>query len=87
MTLCEREQDDRLFKKVKQLTIDGPAQNVHHMTLSPAEDMLIASMDNNQMYSLNLTTNEEVSTQICTIFPLMLHSLVDTLYNRTMNVV
>lgn len=62
MTLCEREQDDRLFKKVKQLTIDGSTQNVHHMTLSPAEDLLIASMDNNQMYSLNLTTNEEVST-------------------------
>lgn len=71
VTLCEREQDDRLFKKVKQLTIDGPAQNVRHMTLSPAEDMLIASMDNNQIYSLNLTTNEEVSTQTCKSFPLI----------------
>lgn len=65
VTICEREQDDRLFKKVKQLTIDGPAQNVHHMTLSPAEDMLIASMDNNQMYSLNLTVNEEVDAYVC----------------------
>jgi hypothetical protein len=60
VTLCEREVDDRLFKKVEQFSIEGQAKNVCSMTLSPAEDVLLASMDNNQMYSLNLTTNEQV---------------------------
>ncbi|KAK9915002.1 hypothetical protein WJX75_003504 [Coccomyxa subellipsoidea] len=59
VTLCEREQDDRLFKIVKQLTIEGSAQNVGSLVLSPAEDTLIASMDNNQMYSLKLVTNAQ----------------------------
>ncbi|EIE19478.1 WD40 repeat-like protein, partial [Coccomyxa subellipsoidea C-169] len=58
--LCEREADDRLFKIVKQLAIEGSAQNVCSLALSPAEDTLIASMDNNQMYSLKLASNAQV---------------------------
>lgn len=64
VTLCEREQDDRLFKIVKQLTIEGSAQNVGSLVLSPAEDTLIASMDNNQMYSLKLVTNAQVRARL-----------------------
>ncbi len=58
--LCEREADDRLFKIVKRLAIEGSAQNVCSLALSPAEDTLIASMDNNQMYSLKLASNAQV---------------------------
>ena len=64
VTLCEREADDRLFKIVKQLGIEGSAQNVGSLILSPAEDVLIASMDNNQMYSLKLATNAQVRANL-----------------------
>lgn len=59
VTLYERDQDERLFKRAKHLTVEGQIHSVHSMALSLAEDTILVSMGNNQLYSLNLTTNEQ----------------------------
>ena len=48
----------RTYRKTKTLAIEGQAVKIRNLAVSPSEDTLLCTLDNNQMYSLNLTNTE-----------------------------
>ena len=48
----------RTYRKTKTLAIEGQAVKIRNLSVSPSEDTLLCTLENNQMYSLNLTNTE-----------------------------
>ncbi|KAL3131590.1 hypothetical protein ABBQ38_007889 [Trebouxia sp. C0009 RCD-2024] len=48
----------RTYRKTKTLAIEGQAVKIRNLAVSPTEDTLLCTLENNQMYSLNLTNTE-----------------------------
>lgn len=68
--LFEREGEGaaRSYRKSKALGIEGQSIKIRNLAVSPTEDTLLCTLENNQMYSLNLT-NTEVMKVCCTAAP------------------
>eukprot|EP00884_Botryococcus_braunii_P010879 jgi/Botrbrau1/19793/Bobra.0124s0041.1 len=58
VTLFEKEADERLFRRGKRLGISGQARRIRSLAVSPGEDVLLAALDNNLLYSLSLTSTD-----------------------------
>lgn len=67
VTLFEREADDRLFRRGKRLGINGQSRRIRSLVVSPAEDILLAALDSNLLYSLSLASTDLMKV------PLQLH--------------
>lgn len=48
----------RTYRKTKTLAIEGQGVKIRNLAVSPTEDTLLCTLENNQMYSLNLTNTE-----------------------------
>ena len=48
----------RTYRKTKTLSIEAQAVKIRNLAVSPSEDTLLCTLENNQMYSLNLTNTE-----------------------------
>ena len=48
----------RTYRKTKTLAIQGQPVKIRNLAVSPTEDTLLCTLENNQMYSLNLTNTE-----------------------------
>ena len=48
----------RTYRKTKTLAIEGQLVKIRNLAVSPTEDTLLCTLENNQMYSLNLTNTE-----------------------------
>ncbi len=48
----------RTYRKTKTLAIQGQPVKIRNLAVSPTEDTLLCALENNQMYSLNLTNTE-----------------------------
>ena len=48
----------RTYRKTKTLAIEGQPVKIRNLAVSPTEDTLLCTLENNQMYSLNLTNTE-----------------------------
>ena len=57
----------RTYRKTKTLAIEGQAVKIRNLAVSPTEDTLLCTLENNQMYSLNLTNTEvmKVCDAVC----------------------
>ena len=57
----------RTYRKTKTLAIQGQPVKIRNLAVSPTEDTLLCTLENNQMYSLNLTNTElmKVSLLYC----------------------
>ena len=55
----------RTYRKTKTLVIQGQPVKIRNLAVSPTEDTLLCTLENNQMYSLNLT-NTELMKASCT---------------------
>lgn len=60
----------RTYRKSKALLIEGQSVKIRNLAASPAEDTLLCTLENNQMYSLNLTNTEIM--KVCLLTPLCL---------------
>lgn len=67
-TLFMFEQDGegaaRTYRKTKTLAIEGQAVKIRNLAVSPTEDTLLCTLENNQMYSLNLTNTEVMKVSL-----------------------
>lgn len=54
----------RTYRKSKTLAIEGQSVKIRNLAASPAEDTLLCTLENNQMYSLNLTNTEVMKVQL-----------------------
>jgi len=59
----------RTYRKTKTLAIQGQPVKIRNLAVSPTEDTLLCTLENNQMYSLNLTNAElmKVSLLCCAV--------------------
>ncbi len=59
----------RTYRKTKTLAIQGQPVKIRNLAVSPTEDTLLCTLENNQMYSLNLTNTElmKVSSLCCAV--------------------
>ena len=59
----------RTYRKTKTLAIQGQPVKIRNLAVSPTEDTLLCTLENNQMYSLNLTNTElmKVSSLSCAL--------------------
>jgi len=59
----------RTYRKTKTLAIQGQPVKIRNLAVSPTEDTLLCTLENNQMYSLNLTNTElmKVSLLCCAV--------------------
>ena len=59
----------RTYRKTKTLAIQGQPVKIRNLAVSPTEDTLLCTLENNQMYSLNLTNTElmKVSLVCCAV--------------------
>ena len=48
----------RTYRKAKSLAVEGQSVKIRSLAVSPTEDTLLCTLENNQMYSLNLTNTE-----------------------------
>ena len=48
----------RTYRKTKTLALQGQPVKIRNLAVSPTEDTLLCTLENNQMYSLNLTNTE-----------------------------
>ncbi|DBA68566.1 TPA: hypothetical protein ACH3X2_013579 [Trebouxia sp. C0005] len=48
----------RTYRKTKTLVVQGQPVKIRNLAVSPTEDTLLCTLENNQMYSLNLTNTE-----------------------------
>ncbi|EQC33951.1 hypothetical protein SDRG_08631 [Saprolegnia diclina VS20] len=46
------------YKRTKSFTIDGSSQIVQNLAISPSEDMLVCSLESNQLYMLTLSSTD-----------------------------
>ncbi|ETK90168.1 hypothetical protein L915_06001 [Phytophthora nicotianae] len=46
------------YKKAKTFRIEGDASTIKDLAISPSEDLLVCSLDNNQMYALTLSSTD-----------------------------
>ncbi|KAK9830297.1 hypothetical protein WJX72_010857 [[Myrmecia] bisecta] len=58
LTLFDKESDERLYRKSKQFSVEGQPHKIRNMALSPTEESLLCTLDNNQMYSLSMSNTE-----------------------------
>ncbi|RHY51294.1 hypothetical protein DYB30_005854, partial [Aphanomyces astaci] len=57
--IYEKSDDSREhFKRTKVFSIDGNPQCIQHLAISPSEDTLICSLENNQLYMLTLSSTD-----------------------------
>ena len=65
--LFEREGEGvaRTYRKTKTLAVEGQAVKIRNLAVSPSEDTLLCTLENNQMYSLNLTNTEVMKVRPC----------------------
>ena len=65
--LFEREGEGaaRTYRKSKALAIEGQSVKIRNLAASPAEDTLLCTLENNQMYSFNLTNTEVMKVRPC----------------------
>lgn len=59
----------RTYRKTKTLVVQGQPVKIRNLAVSPTEDTLLCTLENNQMYSLNLTNTElmKVSLPCCAV--------------------
>jgi len=59
----------RTYRKTKTLAIQGQPVKIRNLAVSPTEDTMLCTLENNQMYSLNLTNTElmKVSLLYCAV--------------------
>ena len=63
----------RTYRKTKTLAIEGQPVKIRNLAVSPTEDTLLCTLENNQMYSLNLTNTEVM--KVCYVERCAVHAM------------
>ena len=70
----------RTYRKTKTLALQGQPVKIRNLAVSPTEDTLLCTLENNQMYSLNLTNTELMKASLlccavlcCAVLCLVVH--------------
>lgn len=63
LSIYEKTEDKEYYKKQKSFTIEGNQCKIRNLAISPSEESLICTLENNQMFVLGLTNSDILKSE------------------------